>query len=111
MTARRWCVWYVDGTTFSSEDGTPAEAPGAGVVVIAQDGGNHGDPYVTGGQQWTTVAGYDWYIFDRGYWFSVNMSGLVQYVAEPGAKVVKAGRWVPPEVYDQLRREAAEWGF
>ena len=106
-----WCIWYVDGTTFSSDDGNPEDAPGAGVVVIAQDGGSHDDPYVTGGQQWKTVSGYDWYIYDQGFWFSTNMQGLTQYITEPGAKIIKAGRWVPPAVYNELRSKAAKWGF
>ncbi len=32
----RWKVWYIDGTTFDSTEGTPADAPAKGVVCIAQ---------------------------------------------------------------------------
>ncbi len=106
-----WCIWYTDGATFSSDDGDPQDAPGAGVVVIAQDGGNHDDPYVKSGQGFGVVEGRDWYLYDRGHWFSSDMAGLVQYVAEPGYKIVKAGRWVPPDVFDTFRDEASRWGF
>ncbi len=112
MTApTRWCIWYQDGTTFSSDDGEPQDVPGSGIVVIAQDGGNHDTPYATAGEQWRTVFGYDWYIFDKNRWFSTNMVGLVQYVTEPGCKIVKVGRWVPHELYEKLRAEAAAWGY
>lgn len=106
-----WCIWYIDGTTFTSEDGPPEDAPGSGVVVIAQDGGNHDTPYVKSGQGYGVVEGRDWYLYDRGHWFSSDMAGLVQYVTEPGAKIVKAGRWVPPDVFAQLHATASRWGF
>lgn len=106
----RWCIWYHDGTTFDWRDGEPADAPGSGVVIIAQ---THPDatPTTMSAQhiEGATLEGYDWYIHDRGAWFATNMMGLVQYVSEPGPKVIKMGRWVPRHVYAELHSKAAAW--
>ena len=32
----RWKIWFIDGTTFDSTQGSPADAPAQGVVCIAQ---------------------------------------------------------------------------
>ncbi len=31
-----WKIWYVDGSTFTNDDGTPNDAPKHGVEVIAE---------------------------------------------------------------------------
>ena len=31
-----WRIYYADGSTFSSDDGTPHEAPGLGALIIVQ---------------------------------------------------------------------------
>ena len=106
---RRWCVWYSDGSTFDWRDGDPEAAPGLGVVVIAQEGGNHGSPFTVSAESFKTVHGYDWYIWSGGQWFATNLMGLTQYLGEPGPKVVKLGRWVAEEVWLEAYRQAIEW--
>lgn len=104
-----WCIWYADKTTFSSEDGSAADAPGIAVVVIAQDSGSPGRRYTVQSQGYQTVHGYDWYIYVDDTWFATNLMGLCQFIAEPGPKIIKMGRWVHPDVFAELMGEAVAW--
>jgi hypothetical protein len=103
-----WSIWYANGTTFDSDDGTPADAPGSDVVVITQKLPER-KAVTVAGQSFSTVEGFDWYLFRDGMWFASNLMGLCQYVAEPGRKIIKMGRWVHPQVYDDCMKEAAVW--
>ena len=107
--SNRWRIWYADGSTFTSEDGDPADAPGAHVVVVAQTSPARDHAYTMSGQSLNTVHGYDWYIYSQGSWFATNLMGLCQYLLDPGPKVIKMGRWVPPDVFDWAMSEAAVW--
>ena len=106
---RQWRIWYADGTQFSSDDGDPADAPGLGIVVLAQTGGNHGNPFTVSAESFKTVHGYDWYIWSDGQWFATNLMGLCQHFVEPGYKVIKMGRWVSEEIWLAAYKEAIEW--
>lgn len=76
---------YVDKSTFSHLDGDPQDAPGGGVLAIAQEDEvvgvliHHGTPF---------------YCFDEqfGGWAGLDDYGLAQYFIEPGFKIVKLGK-------------------
>jgi len=68
-----WTIVYEDGTRFSSEDGTPYDAPCFGVLVIGQPGVDYRD----------LVWGEIYYIYrsDHGYWSGHDKIGLIDQLA------------------------------
>lgn len=64
---------------------------------------------LTSGQNDPLVEGQDWYIFRDGVWFAVNLMGLCQYFIDPGAKIVKMGRWVHPDDFHAIIDKAQAW--
>lgn len=78
-----WRLYYDDGSTFSSEDGGPQDAPARGVIAILQpdpDVGHH------------VVTGFDYYWIRDGVWFGGDLFGLFDHLITPGWKAVKFGR-------------------
>jgi hypothetical protein len=100
-----WCIWYDDGTTLEGVDSADAaQAPGAGVVCVAQ-------PNVLshGAQQTQVLEGFDWYLWEENQWHVSNAWGLYRYLTKPGYKVVKMGGWVPKPLFESYLAEAARW--
>lgn len=91
----RWRIFYVDETTFSNADGEPQDAPGGGVLAVAQDDANVG-----------TVIHHlcDFYVFDKqfGGWYGIDVFGLTQYFMKPGYKIVKIAESTTVEKYRAL---------
>ena len=69
----RWCIFYVDGTTFSNLNGEPEEAPGGGVAAIFQESRD------VGVAVWKdcTLQGDNFYVFGAqfGGWYGVDHWG------------------------------------
>ena len=62
----RWTIYYKDGTTYTEQDGSPFDAPGDGVQVIAKerdDGSctlaNYSDFYRWTGESWIASEIWD----------------------------------------------------
>jgi hypothetical protein len=91
----RWKIFYVDGGTFSSQDGEPQDAPGWGVAAIAQE-----DEVVN----IQIHQGNDFYCFDEKFagWYGLDYFGFAQYVSEPGHKIIKLGDVMPTHKYREL---------
>lgn len=70
-----WRIYYTDGSTFSSDDGVPEEAPGWGVVVIPQ--------------------------YHDGWW-GHDLAGLLDCLARPGPNIVMHGRTVSKEDWQRF---------
>lgn len=87
MTRPRWRIWYADGGTFCDLDGPVEDAPGLGVLVIAQ-----ADPDV--GRE--LRYGTDFYVYEGDRWLAVDRYGLWDYLARPGWRKALAGRTVAP---------------
>lgn len=77
-----WRIYYGDGSTFSSADGAPQDAPALNVQVIVQR-----DPDV--GR--ALVSGHHYYWFHDSEWYGGNDAGWYQYLFWPGYKIVKFG--------------------
>jgi hypothetical protein len=90
-TSIEWAVWYDDGSSFSSADGAPWEAPRWGVLCIAAYSGQHGRMI------WHATDYYCW----AGEWISCDATGLIDYLANrPGPeKTVLMGRHVAPDTF------------
>ena len=84
-----WVVFYGDGETFSSDDGTPDEAPSLDIQVIAQ-----ADETV--GSKLLIHKEYYWYEGNR--WYGGELFGLYDYLVR--SRRAKFGRYVSDEVYN-----------
>jgi hypothetical protein len=91
-----WRIFYYDGSEYGCEDGPPTEAPGWGVVAIS-----NGPAALSGGD------GY--YCWDNDRWFGMDRMGFFQYLAEPGYKVVKFGRWTETPLFRDIYEKALKW--
>lgn len=91
----RWKIYYVDGSTFSNQDGSPEDAPGWGVVAVIQEDD------VTGVQ---VHHQHDFYCFafEFGGWYALDYFGFAQYASRPGLKIVKLGDVMPTHKYREL---------
>jgi hypothetical protein len=90
----RWIIWYDDGSSFTSDDGEPHEAPRWGVQVIAAYSADHGR---------VLNHGKDFYWRDGDEWLGGDLVGLVDHLTRPGTtKIVLVGRGVPPAAFLRL---------
>ena len=87
--ALAWRVYYGDGTTFSSEDGGPADAPGRNVQVIVQADERVGR---------CLLSQHDYYVW-RGEWIGVDLFGLFDYLVDTGWARVLCGRMIPHKAF------------
>ena len=85
----RWKIHYGDGSTFSSNDGDPFDAPALNVqIIVVRDD----DPSSQLGRY--PVHRFDYYWWDEPDWFGGDLFGLFDYLSRPGAKRVLFGRTV-----------------
>lgn len=90
-----WRIYYSDGTTFSSDDGLPKDAPAWDIQVIIQPDSRVG---------LRTISHKDFFLFIRGVWIGVDFTGLLDYLANDfdSVEAVKIGRMLPPEEFRNL---------
>ena len=77
-----WRVYYGDGTTYSSQDGEPEDAPPGNVMCVVW--------YDEDNRRKIAHNAYA-YVWD-GFWYGADDAGYWQYMLEPGVKIVKFGR-------------------
>ena len=94
-----WRIYYSDGSTFSSEDGDPADAPGWGVIAIPQI-----DPEV--GR--SVMCKWDHYCWHGDSWWGHDLVGMLDCLALPGASIIKHGRTLSRGAYQAIRARAQE---
>ena len=92
-----WKIFYSDGSTYSNDDGSPATAPPFDVQVIVQLD-------QTGGRY--NQMGSDYYTWRDNRWWGVDIMGLFDYLAHYSPSVVKFGRTVDNETFQQMFRLA-----
>jgi hypothetical protein len=103
--ATEWIIFYEDGSTFSSDDGGPANAPDQGVLIIAFANVN------TGRTLLHSADYYAWHRVDetRGEWVPHSQRGLDYYWAkddEPGIYV--SGYAVPNARFQEIIQKALD---
>lgn len=94
-----WRIYYDDGSTFDDTQGSPADAPGYGVLVILI-----ADPDV--GHM--TLHSFDYYVFREGLWLGVDTFGLIDQILNNFTLLggVVAGRTVSPQHFRVLLKWA-----
>jgi len=92
----KWRIYYADGSTFDSDQGSPSDAPPYAVQAIVQKDKTYGrrilrmvDYYC-----WSPKAGKWLDLFD-------SSSVIVRALRDPGL-VVKAGEYIEEKQYEQI---------
>lgn len=92
-----WRIYYGDGSTFSSWDGQPGDAPALNVQAIASEDLEIGR---------RTASRYDFYWFDAGAWYGGDLFGLFDYLQRVSPSIVKFGRAVPRATFTAILARA-----
>lgn len=92
-----WRIYYGDGSTFDSSQGTPEDAPPINVQVIVQPNKDNGRE---------TVHQWDWYYWQGEHWYGCDLWGLLDQLLWNKVTAVKQGRMLPQEAYDSILKSA-----
>jgi hypothetical protein len=95
-----WIAYYDDGSSFTSEQGGPGDAPGLGVVCVAIADESIGR---------AVIHGWDFYVWhEPGGWDAHNLHGLLDQLTMRPSNVsaVMQGRMVPRIEYERIVRLA-----
>jgi hypothetical protein len=96
-----WIIYYDDGSTFTSEQGGPGDAPGLGVICVA---------FADDALGRAVINGWDFYIWhEPGGWEAHNYHGLIDQLTakRPAtARHVLQGRMIPRREFDILVHRA-----
>ena len=87
-----WCIFYGNGSTFTSERGKPQDAPHLGVVAIVQ---THIQPP-------QVLHQTDFYWWRDGYWWAGDIFGFLDQAARYGATWVKQGEMIRADRYKEI---------
>ena len=94
-----WRIYYADGAMYSTEDGSPFDAPALGVQAIAQEDREVGR---------TLLSRHEFYWWTGSEWFGGDIFGLWDYLASPGPKRVAFGRSMTTPEYQAIMRKATD---
>lgn len=94
-----WKIFYDDGSTFSSEDGSPEKAPGWGVIAIVENDDRVGR---------TITSRWDHYCHHTDGWYGHDLVGLMDCLAQPGLNAVCHGRTVSNDIWEAINKAANE---
>lgn len=95
--AKRWRIYYADGSLFTFSDGTPFDAPGRGVEVIAQE---HADA----GREYLCKTDFYWWTGER--WIGGDLFGVWDYLVDPGPRKILIGRMIGSDVFNRIMLQA-----
>lgn len=105
----KWCIWYADGSTITSNDCAPQEVPGFGVQAIAQPDRRLG----VGNVGYTVLAGTDWYYWhiEAGEWLTAENDRSLLDLRRLRRPITaeSSGERIPRARYDAILAEAAAW--
>lgn len=89
----RWRIYYGDGETFSSDDGSPYDAPRLNVQAIV------GPSRSTGRYILSRKDAY-WWDIECDRWFGGDRHGEWDYMLHLGPRVVIYGRFIGDDEYN-----------
>ena len=104
MARPDWIIFYDDDTTFSSDDGSPGEAPAVGVLVLIQENANG---------NWVLYEKRDYYCWNwraKNEWVATDGKGMHDYLFHHDDwRMVLYGRWVSDRKYQDVLEKATEY--
>jgi hypothetical protein len=96
-----WIIFYKDGSTFSSANGTPQAAPRDYVQVVMQatDAGRD------------LMDHYDYYGWHNDRWIPHDADAIAQYQADPAIteKIVLQGYWIADAEFWAIHNKALDY--
>lgn len=101
-----WVVYYSDGTTFSSEQGTPDKAPRDYVQVIMQDNPRLKMRDVIDGAG-TDYQFYCWHP-EGDCWIIHDTNGLEQFLASNPSGIYLRGYYIPDDAFWKIHSAAID---
>ncbi len=99
VAASKWKIWYDDGSTFSSDDGSPEEAPVDGILAILEKLTNN------------TILnhhGNEFYYWSGENWYAGNQASLERWMRVE-LPALKFGRWTKSSIWKEVIAESVEW--
>lgn len=89
----RWIIWYDDGSTFTSDDGSPEIAPLDGILGIREwdDEGNT-----------ARYLARDYYEWTGDGWRTGDLTDLEKWLRKDRPSL-KYGRWAPHGIWQRVR--------
>jgi hypothetical protein len=102
----KWRVYYDDGSTFDSSQGSPWTIPehrGVQVVCYHTEDQDHSTGNVP-----QFGKDYYWYESETEEWFGGDIFGLFDYLARPGLKSVLFGRTIATARHMAIRLRACD---
>jgi hypothetical protein len=101
----RWLIYYADGSSYSSEDGPPEQAPRDYCEVIMQDEPSRDRRDIISGAGTT----YQYFCWHGDRWIIHDDSGLRQYNQLFGDKaIVLNGFYIPDEQFWEIHDRAVD---
>ena len=97
-----WRIYYEDNSVFSSDDGTPWEAPRTGVEVIVHSEGNG----------LSMMSQSDYYYFEPerapqwGGWGYCDQYGLILHMQRAKQPLILFGAMIPDAGFSQIEKRA-----
>lgn len=101
----RWKIWYADGSTFSSEDGSVEDAPWHGVVAIGRWAKSVGSGSIIA----NNLVGRSYYIYSKseGRWTGHEDIGFaIKMAKHPYDCALKFGEEIYVGLYSEIKHKA-----
>lgn len=89
----KWKIYYNDGTTYCDQDGSPFDAPGRGVQIVAIEDNRVGRILLGKEDNY-------WWLNDR--WYGGDLFGLYDYLQDSGPKKVIFGRVIDMDSFNSI---------
>ena len=91
----KWKIFYADGTTFDSGQGTPQDAPAKDVGVLVQEDGRCGR---------RILKFMDWFRWDvsAGRWFDCEQFDVLFYLTRHGTVTALRGQYMPEAKFQKI---------
>lgn len=96
-----WKIYYDNGDTFTSEQGTPWDAPRTGVIAIVHTNAQVG---------WEIVHAYDYFYYEEkvGGWRASDQFGMYDHLIRCKNPLILFGRMTDDESYHFLLKRIRE---
>jgi hypothetical protein len=101
-----WCIYYGDGSEYTSDSGSPYDAPALDIqaIIIRDD-----NPANSRGRGLVARFDYYWWVPAKGEWFGGDLFGLFDYLTyEAGPKRVLFGRTMATKEHNEIVQRAVD---
>lgn len=115
----RWKAYYSDGSTFSSNDGTPWQAPRYGVqVIVCEWSGSRANRRVLGPvdkpnakARYAFGCSYYCWVASEGHWLNKDLMAMVRYLEKEPLPCVLMGEYINEDLHGQILTQAVNDDF